>query len=92
MRAMTIDGLCLFLDVDLKTWFNWRAEEDFFPVTTRAESVIRSQKFAGAAADMLNANIIARDLGLKDAATHEHTGADGGAIKTDNKWTIEVVK
>ena len=32
----------------------------------RAESVIRSQKFAGAAADLLNANIIARDLGLAE--------------------------
>ena len=92
MRAMTIDGLCLFLDVAVSTWYEWRATQGFSEVTTRAESVIRSQKFAGAAADMLNANIIARDLGLKDAATHEHTGADGGAIKTDNKWTIEVVK
>jgi hypothetical protein len=26
---------------------------------------------------MLNANIIARDLGLKDTAAHEHTSPDG---------------
>ena len=32
---------------------------------------------AGAAADLLNPNIIARDLGLKDVATHEHTSPDG---------------
>lgn len=70
MRAMTIDGLCLFLDVDVRTWANWRNDEDFIPVVTRAESVIRSQKFAGAAADLLNANIIARDLGLADKAEH----------------------
>lgn len=77
MRAMTIDGLCLFLDVAVSTWYEWRSKQDFSEVTTRAESVIRSQKFAGAAADMLNANIIARDLGLKDTAAHEHTSPDG---------------
>ena len=27
-----------------------------------------------------------------DKTQHELTGADGGALKTDNKWTIEVVK
>jgi len=77
MRAMTIDGLCLFLDIDDDTWRTWRTVEDFSGVTTRAEKVIRSQKFAGAAADLLNANIIARDLGLKDASAHEHTSPDG---------------
>jgi hypothetical protein len=29
----------------------------------------------------LNSNIIARDLGLKDSVSNEHTGANGGAIK-----------
>jgi hypothetical protein len=32
------------------------------------------------------------NFGWKDKTEHELTGADGGAIKTDNKWTIEVVK
>jgi len=77
MRAMTIQGLCLFLDVEDRTWREWRINEDFYPVIARAEKVIYMQKFAGAAADMLNANIIARDLGLKDTAAHEHTSPDG---------------
>jgi hypothetical protein len=89
MRAMTIDGLCLFLDIEYQTWLNYKTREGFFVVTTRAENVIRSQKFAGAAADLLNANIIARDLGLKEATSNEHTGKDGGAI--DMKWTVEVI-
>ncbi|EOI7007498.1 terminase small subunit [Salmonella enterica subsp. enterica serovar Kentucky] len=38
------------------------ADEDFCGVTTRAEQVIYDQKFSGAAADLLNANIIARDF------------------------------
>src|SRR5690554_364188 len=66
MRAMTIDGLCLFLDISYETWRDWRTVEDFSEVVARAEKVIRNQKFSGAAADLLNANIIARDLGLSD--------------------------
>lgn len=67
MRAMTIGGLCLFLDVEHRTWRLWRDERpDLLPVITRAEAVIYQQKFTGAAADLLNPNIIARDLGLAD--------------------------
>lgn len=66
MRAMTIAGLCLFLDITRETWTQWRKDKDFSEVVTRADEVIYSQKFAGAAADLLNANIIARDLGLAD--------------------------
>lgn len=67
MRAMTIGGLCLFLDVDETTWRDWKANRaDLSPIITRAEAVIYQQKFTGAAADLLNQNIIARDLGLAD--------------------------
>jgi hypothetical protein len=82
MRAMTIDGLCIFLDVDRQTWNNYRGRKDFFGVVTRVEQIIRDQKFTGAAAELLNPNIIARDLGLRDKQEHEHTGKDGGPIKT----------
>ncbi|MEP3279371.1 MAG: terminase small subunit [Stappiaceae bacterium] len=64
MRAMTIAGLCTFLDIDRSTWFAWRSREGFSNVITRVEEIIRNQKFTGAAAGLLNANIIARDLGL----------------------------
>lgn len=66
LRAMTIMGLCSFLQISQKTWGNYRDKEDFVPVITRAEEVIKQQKFEGAAAELLNANIIARDLGLAD--------------------------
>ena len=66
MRAMTLSGLCLFLDMDRSTWTAWKTDIDFSAIVTRVEDVIYSQKFAGAAADLLNANIIARDLGLTD--------------------------
>lgn len=66
MRAMTVIGLCMFLDISKSTWENYRKREGFLSVTTRADDVIRKQKLEGAAADLLNANIIARDLGMVD--------------------------
>ena len=81
MRAMTIDGLTLFLGIDRRTWNAWRDQDDFSEVVMKADQVIREQKFAGAAADLLNPNIIARDLGLVDRAASELTGANGGPIQ-----------
>lgn len=72
MRPMTLEGLCIFLDIDVTTWALWRkpAEEggrkDLFGVIGWVENVIRTQKFEGAAAGFLSANIISRDLGLAD--------------------------
>jgi hypothetical protein len=71
MRAMTISGLCIFLDIDQRTFNNYGdgnkdAYKDFFPIVTRIREIIATQKFEGSAAGLLNANIIARDLGLTD--------------------------
>ena len=74
VRAMTITSLCRFLDVTLKTWVSYRETKDLLHIATRADNVIRDQKFTGAAADLLNANIIARDLGLSEKTDNQHTG------------------
>ena len=66
MRAMTESGLCIFLDIATTTWYQYKDNVDYKEVTTRVCEIIYNHKFAGAAADMLNANIIARDLGLSD--------------------------
>jgi len=66
MRAMTISGLCIFLGISPATWDLYAAREDFIGITGEVVEIIRTQKFEGASADMLNANIIARDLGLRD--------------------------
>lgn len=72
MRAMTVGGLCLFIDITERQWREWKTESgeyyrpDLLPVITQVEAAIYQQKFTGAAADLLNANIIARDLGLAD--------------------------
>ena len=79
MRAMTITGLCIFLDISVSCWKDYRERKDFVSIATRVDEIIRTQKFQGAAADLLNANIIARDLGLADKS--ELTGPDGGPVK-----------
>lgn len=76
MRAMTIMGFCLFADICEKTFANYRDNKDFIQVITRIEKVIYSQKFEGAAADLLNPNIIARDLGLKDKSEIRNINED----------------
>jgi len=70
MRAYTITGLCLYLHCSTE-WFrhfeeNNKDSKDFIPILTRIRETIYTQKFTGAAADLLNSNIIARDLGLID--------------------------
>jgi hypothetical protein len=66
MRAMTVSGLCIFLDISQQAWSEYRQRDGFGEITTRVDEIIRTQKFQGAAADLLNPNIIARDLGLAD--------------------------
>lgn len=89
MRAMTLGGLCLHIGVSDETWRGWRTaghelhRPDLKEVIARVEAVMREQKFTGAAADLLNAGIIARDLGLADKK--ELTGAGGGPIQTITK-------
>jgi len=74
MRAMTIEGLTRFLGVNARylTQFEFALKietkqgKDFSTVIADIKDVIRDQKFAGASAGLLNANIIARDLGLSE--------------------------
>lgn len=72
MRALTIQGLCIFLGINSKYFNDFEdslkenPNKDFSDVITRIKEIIYTQKFEGAAAGMLNPNIIARDLGLSD--------------------------
>ena len=67
MRAMTIQGLCIFLGISDDTWANYKKKsKGFLAICKDVESIIYNQKLTGASADLLNASIIARHLGLKD--------------------------
>jgi len=75
MRAFTLKGLCLYLKCSdsyfraFKSTAIERSNQDFVTVIEEIEDIIFTQKFEGAAADLLNANIIARDLSLSDNTT-----------------------
>ena len=74
MRAMTLSGLCFYLHCSDSYFRAFKStlqekDKDFLTVINEIESVIYNQKFQGASADLLNANIIARDLGLSDKST-----------------------
>jgi len=77
MRPLTIQGLCGYLDCNVAYFNQFEASisgktdelsKGFSSVITRARDVIYRQKFEGAASGFFNANIIARDLGLKDTS------------------------
>ena len=87
MRAMTLSAMQIFIDVSHTTWETYRKKNDLLSVTTRVDEIIRNQKFEGAAADLLNANIIARDLGLSDKQEikSENTNTDRVTINFSKK-------
>lgn len=65
----TQTGLCIFLDITMNTWSNYRSKdgyEDFFRVVELIDQIIYTQKFEGATVGAYNSSIIARDLGLTD--------------------------
>ena len=67
LRAMTITGLCIYLGITTETWYEYKkTRKDLSDIITQVDNIIRTQKFEGAAAELLNPNIIARDLGLVD--------------------------
>ena len=75
MRAMTIQGLCFFLDISDETWATYSKNQDFIGICNDIKRVIFTQKFEGASAGLLNSSIIARELGLADK--QDHTSSDG---------------
>jgi len=71
MRPFTIQGLCSYLDCTSAYFRAFKSQErgkkeDFITVIAKIEETLYNQKFSGAAAGFLNANIISRDLGLAD--------------------------
>ena len=78
MRPYTLQGLATFLGVDYLTLRAYRDHPILGEAMRMCDQIIYTQKFEGAAANMLNANIISRELGLADR--QEHTGPNGGPI------------
>lgn len=73
MRPMSIEGLCNALDINRTTYLEYEKRPDFHQVTSRIREIIENHQFEGAASGFLNANIIARKLGLGDKSELTHT-------------------
>ena len=71
MRAFTLRGMFVFLDIDRKTWELYSNREDFIPIVEQIENIIYTQKFEGAAVGLFKENLIARELGLADKSKLE---------------------
>ena len=79
LRVFTVQGLCMYFgcSVDyLRSFKNQGRKniEEFLPVITFIEQTIYRQKFEAAAVDLVNANLISRDLGLADRQEVAHQG------------------
>lgn len=81
MRAMTIEGLSVFIGVVPATWYDWRKNrDDLSEIIGWAESILRSYNIEGAGANMINHNIVARYHGLNDVRAHQQLDAYGEPI------------
>lgn len=66
VRMMSNQALCLHLSITPDTWKKYREMDGYKDIIRHVDSIIYTQKIECAAADLLNSNIIVRDLGLKD--------------------------
>jgi hypothetical protein len=76
MRAMTVSGLCLHIGMEISTFHDYAKKPLFSATMKQIHEIIRTQKFEGAAANLLNANIIARDLGLIERTTSTNVNSN----------------
>ncbi len=71
IRATTIQGFCFYCNMSIQTWYEYEKKEGYSEIITRVKSMFFSQKFEGAAAGLLDGNIIARETGLKEQSEQD---------------------
>jgi len=97
MRAMTMSQLCFYLNCNEAYFRQFKTDlkpedKDFSTIIEQIEKTIYNQKFQGAAADLLNANIIARDLGLVDKSKIEHEiPADSETLRQAKERAAKII-
>lgn len=85
-RAPTTGGFCSFATMSLQTYLNYRSAEGYeayFDIVAQIDNAIISCKIEGAAADVFNSNIIAREVGLADKSVSEVKQVSVMAISDD---------
>lgn len=76
-QAFTLQGMWSHMTIGKSTWYDYKNKSEYSEVIEQIEQVIYQQKFSGAAVDLFNPNIIARDLGLADKKEVENSGSVG---------------
>lgn len=83
MRATTIEGLCAYIRISKTTWAKYRENEALKDIVDLVENIMFDRSIGGAAAGLLNANIIARYLSLSDKQDLSHSGSIEAKTKLD---------
>ena len=65
-KPFTLKGFTLFAGISFQTFENYGKNKDFLEIVTRIRDICYTQKYEGAAVGVFNANLIARDLGIKE--------------------------
>jgi hypothetical protein len=65
-RPLTIEGFCIYANIVKNTFYSYEKSKDFVNITSYIRETIENQQLELASAGFLNANIIARKLGLSD--------------------------
>lgn len=81
MRAFSVRALCTFLNISTSTFKSYEKKPGFDEVAQCVRDIIHTQKFEGAAANLLNPTVIMRDLGMAEKS--EVSGPGGGPIKNE---------
>lgn len=76
MRVMSIGAFSVFAGITYQTFLNYERDESglYFEVCKKIRDVVENHQFEGASANLLNASIIARKLGLADKKETSHSG------------------
>lgn len=83
MRAPTIRGFCSYVNMSSSVWYDYENQDAYSSIMARAKDILFSIKVEGAAAGLLDSNIIARELGLAEKV--ERTGETKQQIVVSSK-------
>lgn len=65
-RPLTLEGFCIYANIVKNTFYSYEKKQDFMHITSYIRETVENQQLELASAGFLNANIIARKLGLTD--------------------------
>ncbi|TQE99543.1 MAG: hypothetical protein FKY71_08170 [Spiribacter salinus] len=90
VRAFTKQGLATYLGIPVKKLYYFKEKGgEWQEAVELVDQIIHNQKFEHAAANMLNASIVSRDLGLADKV--DNTSTDG-TMSPQKNYTEDELK